>query len=125
LHIYLPAIGFIWRFTRERSTQCKFASQFLDILGPLFFIKEILVRTPAAVEKMDTSPVVECIWAVLLKGTPSECNPLLNEPTEWGNTPVMSIRRLKMICMQLTVPGPIIIIGLFGLAGRRKVDRRT
>jgi hypothetical protein len=71
--------------------------QFLDILGPLFFIKEILVRTPAAIEKIDTSPVVERIWAILLNGTPSKCNSFLNEPTEWSNTLLMFMRRLNAI----------------------------
>lgn len=69
--------------------------QFLDILGPLFLIKEILVRTPAAIEKIDTPPVVERIWAILLNRTPSECNSFLYEPTEWCNTLGMFMRRLK------------------------------
>jgi hypothetical protein len=60
--------------------------KFADIFWPLFPVKEVFARTPTAIEEIDVSPVIQCIWAILLDRTSGKGNTFLDKSTERCDT---------------------------------------
>ena len=86
LDVDLPTIRFVWRLARERGAQRKFALKFPDIFWPLLLVKEVFGRTPTAIKKIDVSPVIQCIWAILVDRTPGKGNTFLDKSPERCDT---------------------------------------
>jgi hypothetical protein len=128
LHVDLGAVGPV-HLPRERGVHRELSLQFVPVLGPFITVQEVLIVAPAAVEEREPAPVLERVRTILFDAAPRERDALLDKAAEGSNTLWMSGQPSTTNASQQgaerTVPGPIMMIGLFGFVGRRKVERRT